>query len=184
VAKTFQLDETTKGTYIGNQVFFDNEVDTGEPFGFLTVSIDNIKMGAAAPIDGEMLEFTISIKGKVSVPIPQQYLKNALPYYIAVEQVTTSDSSDKEECICHDTVQNVKEIIASGREIKIMLKTTGDNPMPWVNYLNLFLQGETEGLMFMGFSCSSLFSSGGNMLIYLIENEDGTFTVRNSLTID
>ena len=82
VCKEGNLDGATIQA-IGNAILLGGE-DTGEPFGIFTTIFEGSKGGGVFPVDESVTSFTLSVKGNVAIPIPVQYLSNAVPHYIDV----------------------------------------------------------------------------------------------------
>jgi hypothetical protein len=95
------------GAYVlGNVSAMMGTGDTGEPF-FMTY-VDGIWAGVM--LDGTT-SVNLTLKERQHTPIPVEYVSNAFPYYIEV----TGDGTDESPYVCHDTVENVDAIFASGR---------------------------------------------------------------------
>ena len=129
-------------------------------------------------------EHTLSITGVDETnTIPEKYLREGYPYYIDVTCETFTDASKPNVYTCADTVENVKAIYNSGREIKVRVTTTGKNPMPFLYFLTLFLYGPSliDGdKAIFGFTTNNLWA-GENFNLYLGEKEDGTFEISDTI---
>lgn len=77
----------------------------------------------AIPLDGSTA-VTVGITGYRVVPIPVQYVANALPYYVDVEQ---RESGDTTTYSTNETVSHLKAIIASGRDVKVRVNSSEGN---------------------------------------------------------
>lgn len=99
--------------YIGNfGAIEEGFPNTGEPFSIIYIFVDDANMGwGIIPLDGSS-SVTLSIKKYV--PIPQQYLANAFPYYIEVSGSGTTD----DPYTCQETWDDIMSIYNSGRDIK------------------------------------------------------------------
>lgn len=99
---------------------------TNDPFALVYASLgvddeDNDIYGwAIIPLDGSA-SVTVSIAGVKHTPIPVQYMRNALPYYIEI----TGSGTDEEPYVCNDTVANVEAIIATGRTVCARIRLPG-----------------------------------------------------------
>lgn len=139
--------------------------ESGEPF---AVGYNPAVGGIAFANDGATTA-TMTIEGLAYVPIPAQYLSNAAPYYIAI----TGSGTDEDPLVCNDTVENVRAIYESGRQLAVKTLTTdGALYIPLVNALQ---HGQVFGLVF------SACVGSGNALFVLAAQEDGTFQVSGSL---
>jgi len=96
--------------FIGNAAAFGQE-DTGEPFLIVYIAAAGVPIGAI--FDSTIEQADIVVRGKGYIPIPVQYVTNALPYYIEV----TGSGTDEDPYVCHDTVANVEAIIDAGRTV-------------------------------------------------------------------
>lgn len=103
--------------YIGNMGAAEESFpNTGEPFLILYTFVDDANMGwGIVPLDGSS-SVTLSIKKYV--PIPQQYLANAFPYYIEVSGSGTSN----DPYTCKETYDEIVSLLNSDREVKIRIR--------------------------------------------------------------
>lgn len=176
-------DESTTTYAMGNLGAVTGGENTGEPFiiQFAYNKIDVAWENAILSLDGSA-SVTLSIVEIKHTHIPTQYVTNAFPYYIEVEHQTTSSVIDDEIYICHDTVKNVKEIYASGREIKVRLTTTGDNPIYAKTILNLCVEGvDANTIVVLGFASGFVYAGTESLILYLLPQDEGTFAVTTSI---
>lgn len=156
---------------IGNRILIDGETDTGEPFVFMTAIMDGAKFVTGAPVDESVTSFTFSVKGEVAIPIPAQYVTNALPYYIEV----TGNGTDADPYVCNDTVANVRAAYDGGRQLFVR-KTLTDDGL-WVKiYVPLVVAAEGNGVRAYRFYAQGQESSS-SYRFELTEQEDGTFAI-------
>lgn len=165
---------------IGNLSMFGG-TDNGLPFilGDLP-NYNGIATGVCLPhVYGE---HTLSVTGvDETTTIPEKYLREGYPYYIDVFGETSASASTSTAFTCNDTVENVRAIFNSGREVKVRYTERGVNAIPYTLYLTLFFHGEADGKMFIGFCSANIYPALDNVLIYLVSKEDGTFNVSQSI---
>lgn len=169
--------------FIGNIPLIMETGDNGQPF-----IIGYEGEWLCVPFDGAT-ELTISIKGVKYTPIPVQYVRNAIPYYIEI----TGDGSTDSPYVCNDTVANVEAIYKSGRPIKMKMPypISGNNTTIYAAVvLDLFLYvdpilGEITSFSSYGFTfgffSSGTYASSKNAVYYLNPLEDGTYLVSDSI---
>ena len=159
-------------------------VDNGRPF-FLSDIIDYDPPSWTC-IPYEYGEHTLSVTGVDETnTIPEKYVdyRPALPYYIDVNCETSNNASTPNVYTCSETVENVRSVFASGREIKVRLTTSGANALLWIVCLNLFLHVVNEDIVLLAFSSPNVY--GSNMDIICLESQnDGTFAVRDFIFDD
>lgn len=93
---------------LGNIELLFGTGDSGEPF----VIASNGNSLMCIPFDGSE-SVTIAISGERIIPIPQNYLSNALPYYIEVTTTTAEDGT--KTMLITETAAELKAIYNSGR---------------------------------------------------------------------
>lgn len=175
-------DATISGVMIGNfgmldAIFGTTYGDNGQPVIFLDIPRD----GWGSFVPAVYGAYTASINGK------KEILKKLDPYivpsayYIDVTCETSSNASTPNVYTCNDTVENVKEIIRSGREVKVRVRTTGHYAVPWVLEYHRHIYAESDGGLLMGFFSSSIYAGLGVQLLFLMSQKDGTFAVGDNI---
>ena len=133
---------------------------------------------AAIPLDGSTA-VNVGIIGFGIVPIPFQYLTNALPYYIDVT-ATPKDNSTAFVYECSETVSNLMEVYESGREIKLRVKLELVYLTISLTTVSDYPNGKT--LYFTGVD---YFFGSNNSQVYIVfhPQEDDTYIVDSNLII-
>ena len=106
-------------TLIGNKLMVEGE-DTGEPFSI--VRENNFGLLVIVSLDDTATSAIVKVEGEVAMPIPVQYVTNALPYYVNVTGVGTTEHP----YVCHDTEADLYAAYSSGREMLIKLQVYED----------------------------------------------------------
>ena len=125
--------------------------------------------------------YTASINGKKE--ILKKFDPYVVPYtyYIDVVCETFSDASTPDAYTCNDTVENVMAIIRSGREVKVRMRTVGNNALPYVVEYCRHMYAEIDGVVFMGFFSAGRYTALGVQLLFMSSQDDGTFIVGDSI---
>jgi hypothetical protein len=153
----------TSVIYIGNGVMLGD--DTGEPFCLAIINgmTPNGYINLIG-LDGD--EHTVCL---YTAKFFMESVSNAFPYYIEV----TGSGTDDDPYVCNDTVENVKAIYNSGRQIigKVIKGLMGQADM----FYHLLSAGEAEDLFVLVFTNNNGISSGNSYLnLYF---EDGTVNI-------
>ena len=165
---------------IGNVSLAQGSGDTGEPF--VMMYMDG--MWVFGPLDDTTASIHITIVGEEFTPIPAKYITNAFPYYVEI----FVDNLSSTTYTCNETVANLEAIYASGRAI--VLRTVVSNEkivMPAGSVYNLcyVMPAGSESNLFSphatNFIFSSAFTANNVGIIWLYPNEDGTYTIKDSL---
>lgn len=183
-----EVPDTGGMRYIGNGSAFDLE-DTGEPFIIVYGTEDGVNFFTLAiSLDG-VDEATVVITGTGYIPIPQEYLTNAFPYYIEV----TGSGTEDDPYVCAETVENVEATYRSGRSMVARHTMTQEtehdagvdrNTILSHYYLTSVLDSSNvpQGLVF-AFLNSVEYPTVSNKqpMLYFLPQEDGTYAVSKSI---
>lgn len=150
--------------------------DTGEPFCIAYGTEDGVTFFTIAISMDGIDEVAVVIKGTGYIPIPTPYLTNALPYYI--NAVITGTTNGVDQYATSITISEVDALIASGREIKMRMPASSSMP-DMVFTLGMFMHGRDENGYVLGFSCSKLYASLANTVMFLIPQADGTYIIQD-----
>ena len=144
------------------------------------LGVDDSLMAIAAPYPSQTI--TLSVVEISISPIPPQYLGNALPYYIEVTGIGTTD----DPYVCNDTVANVEAILTSGREVKLKVtayisNTTDGSVLTTTGYYSL-----VQTFALVGSASAMLFTAAGqgkagNDYLVLHPQEDGSYLIDQKL---
>lgn len=170
------IEDGMTGQFIGNALLIGGE-DTGEPFVIITTLIDGNKVGVAASIDDTVTSFTFSLKGKKAAPIPVQYLTNALPYYINVTGIGTTD----DPYVCSTLASEVVEAVKSGRHVVMRVCADYNGSLAAVIYFTctfVYTQPLEDDGVAAGFAQFESYSTMGRKVFNLYPKEDGTYEVQ------
>lgn len=148
--------------------------DTGEPFAIFKMAGDNI---VANIIFFDMNPHTVRVEGEVAVPIPAQYVSNALPYYINVEAETFSDVQTSTKYTCTDTVANVEAAFASGKDVRVKLTVTGSNSSEGFLIYHLIMRVNKNSVMVFACMINGLGGPSISDKLMLIPRSDGTYII-------
>lgn len=156
--------DTLGGVALGNVDLLLESGDTGEPFALLAV--DGIVAGVL--LDGST-SVTLSIVGEMAIPIPAQYLTNALPYYIEATGEWVSNTSS--EYSTNETVAALTAVLQTGRDIilRVNEETDMNGTRNTMFYRLATIAQDNSGML-------AFYSSVGVGLI-LTPTTDGTYSI-------
>lgn len=163
---------------IGNEVILGGS-DTGEPFGIGTALVEGNKVAMIQAIDDSVTSCTFSIKSRVCVPIPAQYLTNVLPYYVEVYRECSGGIAFT-DCSCSETRENLETIYNSGRLIVLRLKIfdTLNETTNWDYYqLSGAALPKDSPILLFSFVNSVANSGNGQSALIFVPNEGGTYDI-------
>jgi hypothetical protein len=148
--------------------------DTGEPFFILTLNSEGQNVCVVAPADEAVTSFAFSVKAEISMPIPEQYLTNAMPYYIDI----TGSGTDDDPYVCNRTVAEVNAMFDSGRAMAV--RTAKDNVGATPPYTNIFIMPLGNVMLIEGKRVFTFCTANANDYFIMVPKDDGTFGVADS----
>lgn len=158
VCSVMDLGEGAKG--LGNLgLVAEGLPTTNDPFAIICESDGVEEFWGFIPLDGSP---SVTLSVKKSVPIPQKYLANAMPYY----KVILGGIPTTEDVPCSETWDELYSIIKNGRDIKIKVETEA----------GLFLF-TCEGASQFSMVFTSRFAQEIGFNLYINKNDDGTCAI-------
>lgn len=169
---------------LGNLSAIDGSMpDTGEPFVVFYAAPTAVVLVMPVADPTEPTEITVSITTKKVTPIEQQYVTNALPYWIVV----TGSGTEDDPFVCNNTVAEVEAAIAIGRDVKLRRDTS------YVVYRESFFYHlfskernltDTTRVNYMLYFGRHTWVSNNYEKLFLLPQEDGTYVVSSDYNVD
>lgn len=174
--------------YFGNLGALDETMPTSkEPFVLVYAppTEENPNFIGVVALDGST-SVTLSIKQNIHHPIPIQYVTNALPYWIVVEQ-HKNEAGYLANYSTTATVAEVEAALKSGREVKVRVRIYLEGT-PIVSgedfYTLISTKVDVQNFLHKMLIFRFTNMSGSSFVIFFHPQADGTYVVNNNYSDD